>query len=186
MLPPALPPVPAMTRPTPSNIPLPDSDEESGEDKEEGREWEDEDRPDPALPGKYQSPAASKPITRKKTSGPSYAQPTRTSTRKKCPADINRRITAGEGTADGRMEGKKTKKKPGVATALLDELAYLGADCAFIAELTPIVASVINDSQDNLSSVSKARSRSDWPLWQQAMDRKMKTLENAGTWETVP
>ena len=69
---------------------------------------------------------------------------------------------------------------------LTDELAYLGADCAFISELTPIVASAISDSRDDPSTVKEAQSRSDWPLWQQAMDREMKTLKDAGTWETVP
>ena len=69
---------------------------------------------------------------------------------------------------------------------LMDELTYLGADCAFISELTPIVASAISDSRNDPSTVKEAQSCSDWPLWQQAMDREMKTLKDAGTWETVP
>ena len=68
----------------------------------------------------------------------------------------------------------------------MDELAYLGADCAFITELTPIVAGAISDSREDPRTVNEAQSRSDWPLWQQAMDREMKTLKDAGTWETVP
>jgi len=35
-------------------------------------------------------------------------------------------------------------------------------------------------------TLAEARSRSDWPKWQQAMDRKINTLEKAGTWTTVP
>ena len=182
-LPPATPPAQAPAKPTPFNTPLPDSeDEEDGGEEVEG--WEDEERPDPAPPGQYKTPAASKTTTRPKTSAPSYAQPTRTSTRRKQPGDIDRRIAAGEGTADGRTAGRK--KKTGSAAALADELAYLGADCAFITELAPIVASAINDSRDDPSTLGEAQSRSDWPSWQQAMDREMKTLKDAGTWETVP
>ena len=70
--------------------------------------------------------------------------------------------------------------------ALIDEFTHLGVDCAFTTELTPIVAEVISDAQADPNSVDEARSRSDWPLWQRAMDREMKTLEDAGTWETVP
>ena len=67
----------------------------------------------------------------------------------------------------------------------MDELAYLGADCAFITELMPIVAGAISDSHKDPRTVNEAQSRSDWPLWQQAMDREMKTLKDTGTWETV-
>ncbi|KAF8272269.1 hypothetical protein EI94DRAFT_1796401 [Lactarius quietus] len=165
-LPPALPPVPATTKPTPSNVPLPDSDEDSRGDEEEGGEWEVEDQPNPALPGKCQSPTVSKPATQSRASGPSYAQPMCTSTCKKFPSNIDRRITAGEGTADRRVAGRKAKKKTGASAALLDELAYLSTDSAFIAELTPVVASAISESQDDPSSVNKAQSHSDWPLWQ--------------------
>jgi hypothetical protein len=80
----------------------------------------------------------------------------------------------------------KAKKKTGAAAVLADELAHLGADCAFIAELTPVVASAISDSRDDPTRHREAQSRTDWPLWQQAMDREMKTLKDAGTWETVP
>jgi hypothetical protein len=70
--------------------------------------WEDEERPDPAPPGQYQPPAASKNTSQNPAEAgePSYAQPTRTSTRKKQPGDIDRRIAAGEGTADGKPAGK--------------------------------------------------------------------------------
>ena len=35
-------------------------------------------------------------------------------------------------------------------------------------------------------TLAQARSHSDWPEWQQAMDREVQTLEDAGTWDTVP
>ena len=109
----------------------------------------------------------------------------RTSTRRKQPADIERRIAAGEGTADGRGAGKRTKKI-GVGAAIMDEFAHIGVDFAFASELTPVIAEAIGDTQDDPNTVNEAQSRSDWPLWQRAMDREMKTLEDAGTWETVP
>jgi hypothetical protein len=139
-LPPAMPPTPAMARPGPSNILLPDSDEEDGDKEELGEE-------DPVLPGQYQSPAVSKNTkTWPKTSKPSYTQLTCTSTCKRQPADIDRQIAAGKGTADGRMAERKGKKKTGAVAELIDKLAYLSVDCAFITKLTPVVAEVISNT----------------------------------------
>jgi hypothetical protein len=119
---------------------LPDSDDEDKEMMGWGRK---KNCTIPAPLGQYQSPAVSKnPKARQKAGEPTYAQPTCTSTRKKQLADIDRQIAAGEGSADGRVAGKKGKKRVGAAE-LIDELAYLGTDCAFIADLTPIVAEAI-------------------------------------------
>jgi hypothetical protein len=184
ILPPTVPPIP--TWPAPESTPLPDSEGEEGGEKDEEGAWEDEERADPAPPGQFEAPTTSKNTkSRQKTSGPSYAQPTRTSTRRKQPADIERHIAAGEGTADGRATIKRTKKT-GAAVALMDKIAHFGADFAFVSELTPTITDAIGDTHDDPNNVNEARSRSDWPLWQQAMDREMKTLEDAGTWETVP
>ena len=187
-LPPAMPPAPTTTRATPFNMPLPDSEGEEEQEEGEGEDgWEDEERPNPAPLGQFQAPAVSTTTkTQARTSVPSYAQPTHTSTRKKQPGNVDRRIAAGEGTADGKVAGWKVKKKTGSAAALMDELAYLGTDCVFITELMPIIAGAISDSREDPRTVNEAQSRSDWPLWQQAMDRKMKMLKDAGTWETVP
>jgi hypothetical protein len=121
-----------------------------------------------------------------RTSAPNYAQPMCTSTRRKQPADIDKWIAAGEGMADGRALGKRMKKKTGAVAELVDELAYLGADCVFITELTPVVVEVISDTRGDPTTVNEAQSRSDWPSWQQAMDREMKMLKDVGTWEMVP
>jgi hypothetical protein len=59
-------------------------------------------------------------------------------------------------------------------------------DYAFTAGLAPAAAAAIGGVQDDPHTIEEARSCADWPLWQQAMDRKMMTLEDAGTWETVP
>ena len=109
-----------------------------------------------------------------------------TSTHKQQPGDVDRRIAVGEGMANGKVVGQKVKKKTGSAVVLMDKLAYLSADCAFITELMPIIACTISDSCKDPRTVNEVQSRSDWPLWQQVMDRKMKMLQDTGTWETVP
>jgi Reverse transcriptase (RNA-dependent DNA polymerase) len=192
-LPPALPPTPASTQPQLRDVALPPSDAED-EGEEETKDDEDvEEQLDPALPGQYESPAAptSKGKTasklRKSGGNPSYTQPTRASTRKGKPSEYHRRLEAGEGTVDGLEHGSNAEgapatgrpKKSRAAAAVTDDLADFGADCAF-------AAAAIGDTQGDPRTVSEARSRADWPLWQQAMDREMKTLEGAGTWETVP
>jgi hypothetical protein len=160
---------------------LPDSDDEDGDDGL----GEEEELHDPMLLGQYQSPAVSKnPKARQKAGEPTYAQPTCTSTCKKQLANIDRQITAGEGSADGRVAGRKGKKRVGAVVELIDELTYLGTDC--IADLMPIVTEVIGDARDDPSTIKEARSCTDWPLWLQVMDREIKTLKDAGTWESVP
>ena len=109
-----------------------------------------------------------------------------TSTHKQQPGDVNRRIAVGEGMANGKVVGQKVKKKTGSAVVLMDKLTYLSADCAFITELMPIIACTISDSCKDPRTVNEVQSCSDWPLWQQVMDHKMKMLKDTGTWETVP
>ena len=193
VLPSALPPISTTAQPFPSDVQDLEGEEEGEEDEEGDGE---EDWHDPAPPGQYQSPAVNKNKANKsqpKTGEPSYAQPTQTSTRKTKPGKIDRRIEAGEGTADGRITSstksqasKKPKKKGGTTVAFTEEFAHFGIDFAFAAELAPVVEAAIGDSKEDPDTIEEARSRSDWPLWQQAMDREMKTLEDAGTWETVP
>jgi hypothetical protein len=57
---------------------------------------------------------------------------------------------------------------------------------AFHVEIDTTMAAAAHDANGDPRSVSEARSRSDWPEWQQAMEREIETLECAGTWETVP
>jgi hypothetical protein len=59
---------------------------------------------------------------------------------------------------------------------------------AFYAEIEidTTMAAAAHDTNDDLRSVSEARSRPNWPEWQRAMEHKIETLECAGTWETVP
>jgi hypothetical protein len=59
-------------------------------------------------------------------------------------------------------------------------------DFAYLADCEDLFEAFITESQDDPKTLSQAHSRSDWPDWQNAMDRKIATLEEAGTWITVP
>jgi hypothetical protein len=93
-LPPALPlallPAPMMSWPMPGNAPLPNEEGEEGEEEDEEGRSEDEDRIDPAPPGQFQTPATSKSTKPQAKANPSYAQSTRTSTRKSKPSDYKK------------------------------------------------------------------------------------------------
>jgi hypothetical protein len=58
-------------------------------------------------------------------------------------------------------------------------------DFTFFAECKDIFEASINKHQDNPKSLTQARSHPDWSDWQDAMDRKIATLEQAGTWTTI-
>ena len=177
-------------RPALDKTPLPDLEGEEGGKENEEVGWEDEERADPALPGQFQTPLASRSSKPRTKARPSYAQPTRTSMQRVKPSDYKKRLEAGEGTVDGEEEdtrlGKKQKKKTGTIAAVADAFTDFSRDYAFTAGLVPAAAVAIGDMQDDPRTIEEARSRADWPLWQQAMDCKMKMLEGAGTWETVP
>jgi hypothetical protein len=196
-LPPALPPIPTTAQPQPHNVALPQSD---AEEEEEDDDEDVEDQLGPALPGQYQStPSGGKAKQAKQAkprtseSAPGYTQPTRTSSRKSKPSDYMKRLEAGEGTTGeeytpdpGPGPNIKRRKKTGATAGFADDFADYGADCAFVTGVIPLVAEAISDAHGDPSTISEAQSRPDWPLWQRAMDREMKTLEDAGTWETVP
>ena len=194
-LPPAHPPVQTTMESGPPPLVRDDEDERDEEEDEEEQGRGEEETQDPAPPGQYQSPAVTKNKSSKprlKASEPNYAQPTRTSTCKGKPGDVERRIEAGEGTTDGRPSSsaripqpKKPKKVRGASAAIIDDFLEFGVNCEFIAAAAPLIAQAISKTQGDPQTVDEARSRSDWPLWQEAMDREMKTLEDAGTWETV-
>jgi hypothetical protein len=62
-----------------------------------------------------------------------------------------------------------------------DELDFI-----FSAGFNDIIRAAIQDVNSNPKSLSEAHSCSDWLRWKEAMDRKLATLEKAGTWVTVP
>ena len=59
-------------------------------------------------------------------------------------------------------------------------------EMAFHIEIDTTMAAATHDANGEPRSISEAQSRSNWPKWQRAMERKIETLEHAGTWETIP
>ena len=59
-------------------------------------------------------------------------------------------------------------------------------DFAYFAEMEELMQASITEASDNPKMLAEAQSHSDWPKWWEAMDREIKTLENARTWTTVP
>ena len=58
-------------------------------------------------------------------------------------------------------------------------------DYVFSAEHDHVILDGIEDLNDDPQSLTEAQSRSDWPLWQEAMDQELAALDRAGTWRTV-
>ncbi len=64
---------------------------------------------------------------------------------------------------------------------------YTANDFAFLAECdNAFEAAISKVEEDPKSLTTEAQSCSDWLKWQEAMDCEIKTLEDAGTWTTVP
>lgn len=59
------------------------------------------------------------------------------------------------------------------------------SDCVFSTDFDDDVAAAILDADADPKTLAQAQPRSDWPYWQEAMDREIATLEKAGTWSTV-
>ena len=60
------------------------------------------------------------------------------------------------------------------------------SECAFLAEIEEAIAAAVQDAEGDPRSFREAQSCSDWPCWKDVMDREIKSLQQAGTWETVP
>ena len=58
-------------------------------------------------------------------------------------------------------------------------------DYVFSAEHDHVILNGIESLNDDPQSLAEAQSRSDWPQWQEAMDRELAALDRAGTWRTV-
>jgi transposase InsO family protein len=100
---------------------------------------------------------------KKKTAEPS--QPMHKSQRIPKLSDYMKRLETGEGTTGEEFDT---------------------VDTVFSVEFKGIIAAAIHKADGDPKTLSDAQMRSDWPLWKAAMDRKLTTLEQAGTWETVP
>ena len=94
------------------------------------------------------------------------AQPTHKSKRLPKLSDYARRLAAGEGVTGEDISDT--------------------ADCAYSADQQQLIIAAIQEAEGDPKTLSEAQARSNWPRWKEAMDRKLATLEKAGTWSTVP
>src|SRR5487761_336488 len=166
--PPALPGPSQQAAPAPAAQPPPATD--SGEEEVEVEDELDEEPPSKSAPRKRKGKAPAQAV-----------QPTRQSTRARKPSALARRIEAGEGTADGLDSDSASAAS--LTTPLPDSSS---CEWAYLAGFGDVIAAAIQEIEGDPKSVQEARSRSDWPRWKEAMDREIKSLEEAGTWDTVP
>jgi hypothetical protein len=152
----------------------------------------------PTAPSKGKSPAQPPAAPRKAKDSPAYQLPTRRSIRI---AEQTKRAQSAESSASvpaskRRMPGSLGTPTEGgedtadVALSAEDILSSLPdtddlTELTDHQELTYMVAIAIQEVQGDPKTLQQARSRSDWPQWQEAMDRELATLEGAQTWELV-
>jgi Reverse transcriptase (RNA-dependent DNA polymerase) len=134
----------------------------------------------PRTPSPHQPPPAPK---KQKTT---TTLPVRQLTRASKPSSYVQRLAEGEGSADGR--GGMPGGIPNFKWTHPDwqERQEHSFDSAYTAELDDAAAAAIGDVHGDPRTIDKAWSRANWPSWKAAMDRKIETLRQAGTWETVP
>jgi hypothetical protein len=128
-------------------------------------------------------PTAVAPQTQRQSS----TQATRASARISKLSQYVKQLVKGEGSTDGK--GKKAM--PEFRGWYLDSSSICTNDADpqdFIFSAIPvddIIFAAIQDAQGDPKTLHKAQSRSDWPEWQQAMDREIATLQQAGTWTDI-
>ena len=128
------------------------------------------------------------PASRGKSKQPS--QPTRQSSHIHKPSHYAKRLVSGEGTADGQAHGP-LGSHPDYAdsislTGLLPDFDPLDIEGAFHVDIEEAVAAAVQTAGGDPKTLHEAQSCSDWHCWKEAMGRKLSTLHQAGTWETVP
>jgi len=188
-MPPATPSLPPpVTAPQPQTPSHPPFATDSGEEEMPEEEEPPTPTPAPRRKGKAKAKSVLPP------------QPTRKSTRTSKPSYYVTRLFRGEGTTTGQEE--EPAHTPSAAerqwyhpdwTGPSASSAFSAADFAnseidysFVAETAELIQITANELGDDPKTLTEARSRPDWPKWQEAMDREMKTLEDAGTWTDVP
>ena len=87
--------------------------------------------------------------------------------------------------SEPRRSGR-TSYVPGYYRQLTREDDAEHLDFVFAANHSELIADSISELNDDPISLREARSRPDWLLWKEAMDREMETLEQANTWRRVP
>ena len=195
--------------PTPQ-IPLPTATD-SGEEEMPELETDDEDledtvessplvsRPTIGSQLKQKSPAHWQPPgAPKKTKVTTTVQPTRRSQR--IAQQVSKRSTGGSTPTSSTARKGNTPGEKSVFRGFHPD--YVNPDEAALADIEfsdddeednnlntydayDLIASAIQDTQGDPKTLREAQSRADWPLWKEAMDREITTLERAGTWTTV-
>jgi Reverse transcriptase (RNA-dependent DNA polymerase) len=174
--------------PTPISMPIsgqtlvestPEKEDPINEGKGEGLAHEATVQSQPPTP----QPTAVAPQTRRQSS----TQATRASARISKPSQYVKQLVKGEGS----MDGKGKKAMPGFQGWHLDSSSICTDNAVpqdFIFSAIPvddIIFAAIQDAQGDPKTLHEAQSRSDWPEWQQAMDREIAMLQQAGTWTDV-
>jgi len=107
------------------------------------------------------------------------------------------KVASGEGATDGgiqRLLGQHPEFAEHYST-LAELIADIDAlqeeecnkdEATFIAEIEDVVAATVLDAQEDPKSLCEVQSCPDWLSWKEAMDREIQSLQQAGTWETVP
>ena len=129
--------------------------------------------------------------------GPTFETPPppHRSTRQHFESDYTRRLCTREGTCDGRItlnymrqlhdgdSHHNSPKSPENAT-----LALIEDELAADDDVEDVYAMVVGVSEAeglDLSTVSEARTRLDWPRWEIAINAELKSLEDTRTWDVV-
>jgi transposase InsO family protein len=156
-------------------------------------EMPDDDDEEPTTPKRAPPPAPMKTTApsapKKKAPAPAPPQPTRKSARlaKSSPQTGSQQagsVRASGGASSRAFQWYHPDYKEHEASHFADDEDYVFFTDHDLHD--PLIIAAAQEASDDPKSVSEARSRSDWTLWKGAMDKEIDTLENAGTWSTVP
>ena len=127
----------------------------------------------------------------RKSKSSQATQPTHQSSRVRKPSQYAKRLISGEGMAD-RIEHRPPGWHADYAadfasvTGLLPDFDSPNALGAYHTDVEEAAAAAVQVAGGDPKSLREVQSRSDWPSWKEAMDHELSTLQQAGTWETVP
>lgn len=101
-----------------------------------------------------------------------------------------KRIEGGEGTAQGTYRNGKgigSKVPAGMNTGEGVGLAEDGWDHIDVGEIEYCMGAATQEAEGlDPGTLEEARGRSDWPRWEEAMQKELDALKRAGTWKVVP
>ena len=96
----------------------------------------------------------------------------------------------GEGTIHGYRNSNPDSQIPGVRgssanSGANENPAALADDATYHIKFGDAAFATIQDVGGNPKLLEEAKSRTDWPKWQEAINIESKTLKNAGMWHEV-